>query len=956
MKYESLTVLIPSHSVEDLPLDLPESQAESLLNAFSVIWHPHLLASAGVKPQWERADSPPESHKNRLFIVPTVSTDWIPCQWVENAREQGAVVVTGVSKREEMIEQVLSPLELDGELDPDLTADFLAFGHCYLQLEILTRQMRYFNELDERRLEGESISAARSALAGDRPATQTHLRSCFEMLLEGRERFYPVDCYLADLCLLAPDMANEHWSRLVASGRTVNYLATIESMSQLAVSQPEAFQEFNKRWRNQEQDLIGGEWQETHNTLLPLEPVLASFQKGLREIDQLCGRRPSVWGRRTFGVGVQVPQILDKFEYHGALHFVIDDGLYPDEEQGKHRWEGCDGSVIDAVSRIPLAGDSAAGMLRFPQRMAEAMDYDHAALLILARWPELHTPWIEDFHRIHQYAPVLGRFVTFSDFFQTTESQGRMARHKAGDYLSPHLVQAVAREEPDPISRHIDGWRDYYHTTTALWTMNTASLLRGQSIDRQANNSLWEQLTEAVPETDIEIRSTREATLRQTPSDAAQDLAGVVVGGRGDTTGCFLINTESYTRRIVIDWPEEIPLPAPAESIIAGPTNSGQRSLVVEVPPCGFVWLPCGDGATPKPAGKNVPMAEGNILRNEFFEVQINEVTGGIGQLKTYRRGPKRLSQQLAFRFPREQTVTVGEGEDAVKTRTWYSEMRLAEMQIISPGPVSGEIVTTGDLINPSDDSVIADYRQSVRVWRGIPTIEVNIELDTKRLPEGDPWSNFYATRWAWNDSTATLTCSVQEGAHPMSADRIEAPHFIEIADGDFRTTIHPVGLPFHRKTGPRMIDSLLIVACETKRQFRFVVSVDEQFPMEVSRTAFNPAEPVVLTRGPKQSTSGWFFHVDAHNVQITQLLPPSAANENSGVETSNNLKVCVRLRETEGRHRKVRLNCFRSPASARQCDFLGNTITDLSIDDDTVVVDVTAFEICDIEIRFAEL
>ncbi|MEZ6050301.1 MAG: hypothetical protein R3C02_02770 [Planctomycetaceae bacterium] len=109
------------------------------------------------------------------------------------------------------------------------------------------------------------------------------------MLLEGRERFYPVDCYLADLCLLAPDMANEHWSRLVASGRTVNYLTTVESMSQLAVSQPEAFREFNKRWRNQEQDLIGGEWQETHNTLLPLEPVLASFSEGLREIDQLCG-------------------------------------------------------------------------------------------------------------------------------------------------------------------------------------------------------------------------------------------------------------------------------------------------------------------------------------------------------------------------------------------------------------------------------------------------------------------------------------------------------------------------------------------------------------------------------------------------------------------------------------------------------------------------------------------
>lgn len=273
MRYESLTVLIPSHSVEDLPLDLPEAQAESLLNAFSVIWHPKLLDSAGVMPQWERADDPPESHKDRLFIVPTVSTDWIPCQWIENARELGAIVVTGISDREEMLTQALAPLEVESEVDPDLAADFLALGHCYLQLEILTRQMRYFNELDQRRLEGETVSAARAAIAGDRQATESHLRSCFEMLLEGRERFYPVDCYLADLCLLAPDVADEHWSKLVASARPVNFLATAESVQEIAAAHPTDFEEFNKRWRNGEQELIGGEWQESHNALMPLEPV-----------------------------------------------------------------------------------------------------------------------------------------------------------------------------------------------------------------------------------------------------------------------------------------------------------------------------------------------------------------------------------------------------------------------------------------------------------------------------------------------------------------------------------------------------------------------------------------------------------------------------------------------------------------------------------------------------------
>ncbi len=965
MKYESLSILIPSHSIEDLPLDLPESQAESLLNAFSVSWHPLLLDAAGTRPQWERADEPPENHKHRLYIIPTGSQDWVPCGWIENARESGAVVITGATDREAMIEQVLQPLETDKSVDSDLVADFLAFGHCCLQLEVLTRQMRYFNELDERRLEGEMVAAARAAVANDRPAAESHLRSCFEILLEGRERFYPVDCYLADLCLLSPEMADDHWAKLVTSDRTVNFLAPIAGVKEIAEAHPQPWETFIKRWRDQQQELIGGEWQESHNALLPLEPVLNSFHHGLREVEQLCGRRPTVWGRRTYGVGVQVPQVLDKLGYEGALHFVMDDGLYPDEEQGKHRWEGCDGSIIDALSRIPLAGDSASGMLRFPQRMAETMDYDSAALLILARWPKLHTPWLEDFHRIHRYAPVLGRFVTFSDFFRTTDSPGRLARHKAGEYLSPHLVQSVAREEADPISRYVDMWRDHHRTSSVLWMENTASVLSGRTIGPTTNvtiRDLWEQ-TLAVSEP--AVRQTRDSALRGSEGVAVNKLAEVVIRGRGKSSGCFLVNTQSFGRRVAIEWPADLELPARAEAILAGPLSEVERTMVVELPPSGFVWLPCAVNTAPPPRGKRVPLAEENVLRNEFFELQISDVTGGISQLKTYRRGPKRLSQQLAFRFPREQTVVSGEGDEATESRTWYSEMRVAEMNIRSEGPVWGEIESKGQLVHPSTAAVIATYTQTVRVWRALPVIEIDVQLETDRLPEGDPWSNYFASRWAWNDSTAALTCSVQEGAHPVTADRFEAPHFIEVTDGEFRTTIHPHGLPFHRKTGPRMIDTLMITAGESCRRFRFVVSVDEAFPMETSRSVLAPLTPVVVDDGPDQPTSAWFFHLDARNVQITQLLPLWASLQDGGDASAAEghgthalptqpLGVRVRLRETEGRFHAIHLNCFRTPASARQCDFLGKTITDLSIDGDAVVVEVTAHEICDVEISFS--
>ena len=49
----------------------------------------------------------------------------------------------------------------------------------------------------------------------------------------------------------------------------------------------------------------------------------------------------------------------------------------------------------------------------------------------------------------------------------------------------------------------------------------------------------------------------------------------------------------------------------------------------------------------------------------------------------------------------------------------------------------------------------------------------------------------------------------------------------------------------------------------------------------------------------------------------------------------------------------RVKVRCFRPPARARQRDFLGKTITELTIEGDAVLVDLTAYELADVEIRF---
>src|SRR5258705_304114 len=123
MAYEDLIFLIPSHSLEDFPTEGTDAQAASLLNSFILPWHPQLIASAGVIPRWHRADTPPEITVNRLIMVPTKCQDLVPHGWIEEARCNGATVITELTDRQEMLKAALQPLESKGDstLEGDTT-------------------------------------------------------------------------------------------------------------------------------------------------------------------------------------------------------------------------------------------------------------------------------------------------------------------------------------------------------------------------------------------------------------------------------------------------------------------------------------------------------------------------------------------------------------------------------------------------------------------------------------------------------------------------------------------------------------------------------------------------------------------------------------------------------------------------------------------------------------------
>jgi alpha-mannosidase len=120
----------------------------------------------GKIPKWVRASEPPQELAGRLMVLPGCCEASLPTDWLEQAEAAGACVVRPPKHRRQLVEALLGHLETDtSRLEAPLVEDFFALGFCYLQVELLTRQLRYMSNLDEYRFSTEAVAAAAKAVA-----------------------------------------------------------------------------------------------------------------------------------------------------------------------------------------------------------------------------------------------------------------------------------------------------------------------------------------------------------------------------------------------------------------------------------------------------------------------------------------------------------------------------------------------------------------------------------------------------------------------------------------------------------------------------------------------------------------------------------------------------------------------------------------------------------------------
>jgi alpha-mannosidase len=825
MTIEEMLVLLPCHSLEDFPTHLQAAEAANLLGCCTALWHPALIHHARKLPAWCRADALPVELTGRLLIIPDASEGWLPDDFSDRTEVERPIVLRGISDRSKLAEQAMQLAGIAAKFDDQTVADFFALGFCRLHVELLTRMARYTTTIDDVRLQSDALAAIDAALAGDRAEVQQALVRCFEQLCESRRYFFPVDPQLIDLTLIAESTLGESLRSELQSPLAANLLICGKVLEEMATREPASVAAIQAAIDRDTISIVGGEYEEREFPLLPAEVWRNELLRGIEVYQRVLGKRPLVYGRRRAGLSSLLPQLLCRTGFQAALHFTLDDGQFPTSPHAKVRWGNIDTGVVEAIAQVPLDAAQATPFLEFSRRLGEALDRDQVATFVFAHWPMTTSTWYEDLRRGCQFSPVLGKFVTLDDYFSSTLTAADSAAFEPDEYRLPYLQQDVATGCERPLSRFCDEQQAHF-------------LELSQGICRILKEPL--QVTNA--------------------------------SGSGDSR--ILLNPLLAPIVRTVEWPGTVGLPAKSPEVIA--TQAGANGAVgaaIEIPGMGFARITPDASASRAPSVDSA-MIDGTTLRNEFCEISIDPVTGSIRSIYTSSSRGNRLSQQIALRMPGPPQPAGSQWRDPDLDAV-YSIMAADAVEAHPPNGVTSSITSRGRIIN-LEGKRLATFEQQTSLTLGSPMVEIDIQIQPDRLPESDPWSNYYAARFAFPDVDLEWHQANSAGQAKSNRARLEAPLYVEASAARWRTAILTGGLPYHRVVKGRTLDSLLIVRGETGRRFKLGVAFDHpNFRLAATKRliACETWDSTPSAAGALPA-SGWFFHVSSRSVVATSWEP----------------------------------------------------------------------------------
>lgn len=907
-----LVVVLPCHSLEDFPVHEMGEEAHSLLACWTAIWHPALIAHTGSMPTWVSRDYVAEDLDNSLILAPKSCQANLPEEITEATESEKAVLIGGFVKRSEAL--AASPIvELVGQPSAEqakFVPDFFALGYAYLQVQLMTRQLRYSTTLNEDEFERRVLVAAESYSSFNADELSENLSACFDQLLEERNNFYPSEPNLLNLVLVPPTTSK--LARQLEQEHDFNLLLDGNTLRELHDKQPEQSSTLRKKLEDKQVSVLMAGRHELPPQLVSMENV--TNQAGLARND--CGTifdkssEPVAYGSFRFGLNAQLPNVIDQIGFQTAVHTVFSGGKIPVPSSPVINWQGTDGTTISALSATPIDANSAEGFLKLATTIGEMLDGYHHAELLFVQWPGRQSEWFDDLIRIEKYGPLFGKFKTVSEFCETIYDSGFSDNYASEDYQFQYLSHACDEKQVNPISRWVDFWSLNYRLRAMQKLVATA----GIACPEHTN---WEQTSEQLGELQCTLE---QAASTGSPFETVDDGLSAIV--KDQLKVQEFLPTEICNDAERVSWinPSEQPTITLAQNTGQATTSSIQPFSIATS------HQDLVKANDPELASQS---DDGEVsVRNEFFEVRFDQESGGVKSVCRYKNKRNMFSQQLACRLSRS-----GEQQGFIRHSSRYTKMVSTDIAI-SPSSnrhqasvtSSGYLLDETPVLESSETATVVEFQQTVTIRRGDACVYFDVELDPKTTLEPSPWRNYIASRLAWSDEDATVYRSENEIPDRVYQEKIVAPNYIEVLSGTGKLSLLTCGLPFHRRSSRRTLDSLLAVTGEQQKRFRFAVAVDAASSMATASLANSPVyasnSPAIANR------PGWMFHLSSPNVIVTSMRPV--------FESGKYIGVVLRIQETEGRPGELKIRCpFRLKRATRQ-KFIGEPLFELPADDDT--------------------
>ena len=857
MKPDCITVYFPCHSLHDFPTWLEEAEADSLLSAWTGAWHPSLLAAVGAVPQWASADLPPHHSGITLGIVPAPWDDRFAAQ-ADSVCTAGSCWVRGVASRSAIVSAAAALVGVDdpagdGPGTTALAADFYALGLATLLAELLARRMRSETGLEATGFADSAVAAARAAMAGDDGAARAGLLECFGCLEATRAKYYPVDIWLLDLVLLAESTLGGALDHELESTVPAALVATGRTIEQLASRNPAALARIRSRCAAGTLDPAGGRYDSKPLDECTPEQILRSFEQGRTAWSDHAGVTPVTYAQQAGGSSAILPQLLSGLGFTGMIWTLFDGTPLPNPAACRIRWEGAGGAYIDGVARPPLDARRAQTILTLHEKIGEALDHDHTAVIQFAHHPGTASPWFDALRQIGTLSSVLGKFVTPADFFRRTAGAG-----------------TTVSFEPDAFPMSLPA-----------------------------------------------------------ASDSGAVAAAVAAAA------------EEATRLLAVREPLVAVLPRPATPLAAEATSgefTAKRGLGRGL----FGLFSAGRRASDE-----------LVLEHASLRVHVQRQTGGLLSVRRPEDRGNRLSQRLAVRTTRPAPRPGQPWEDPAE-RAEYSGMEADSTERVAAAAGRGEaIVSRGRLVGAQRHEV-GTYTQRIELVDGLPLVLIDIDVRLASVPHGPLLEHHAACRFAWNEHE---DCEVRRSLHtqsiPTERGWFTAPWFIEllgsepsgVGDTAGGVTILTGGLPWHGRSSPHMLDSIL-PSSPAHSTCQVAVGVGLHRPWDAALCLLG-AVPTALWQ---------------HSIGLTAV--PSNVRMTAGpVRFAGERLVAARigLLESAGRSGEVRVVWGADVARVRRCDALGQAdapdgdADGVAIDGRTTVVSLGRYEWLHLDVEFCK-